>query len=95
MTYKMCDDPDHDQMMDALIDFIVAEGHDPDVTEDELLFGCEEAIYWFASEWHGGQGSNLYAVLSTSPYRPGANERGPSNDEFYDVLVDHFVVGDD
>ena len=25
------------------------------------------AIYWFANDWHGGQSSNLYSVLSTSP----------------------------
>ena len=29
------------------------------------------AIYWFASEWHGGQTSILYSALSTSPFRPG------------------------
>jgi hypothetical protein len=33
--------------------------------------GIEIAIFWFAMYWHGGQGSNLYSVLSTSPYAPG------------------------
>ncbi len=32
---------------------------------------AEIAIYWFACHWHGGQHSNLYAVLSSSPYAPG------------------------
>lgn len=33
-------------------------------------FDIEEAIYWFAYAWHGGQWSNLYSVLSNSEYRP-------------------------
>ena len=31
----------------------------------------EVAMYWFAYDWHGGQSSNLYSALSTSPYNPG------------------------
>lgn len=37
----------------------------------------EEAIYWFAYNYHSGQNSNLYSVLSTSPFRPGAFQSGP------------------
>ena len=40
-------------------------------------FSIEEAIYWFASAYHGGQTSNLYSVLSTSPYKPGPTVKGP------------------
>lgn len=42
-------------------------------------FDVESAIYWFANDWHGGQSSNLYSALSTSDYRPGASERGPTD----------------
>lgn len=55
-----------------------------DYTKDELLKFLEHysdddggkddkevAIYWFASHYHSGQTSNLYNVLSTSPYTPG------------------------
>ena len=45
-----------------------------DFEADEI--DIEQAIYWFASNWHGGQWSNLYSVLSTSQYHPGATERG-------------------
>lgn len=47
------------------------------------------AIYWFASDYHNGQRSNLYSVLSTSPYRPGMCERGPDGWAFdlYNTLV--------
>ena len=45
---------------------------------DELdEFSQEEAIYWFAYDWHGGQSSNLYSALSTSPYKPGPLSNGP------------------
>lgn len=42
-------------------------------------FDREEAIYWYAAEWHGGQGSNLYAVLSASEFKPSRMARGPSD----------------
>ena len=34
-------------------------------------FERAEAIHAFASDYHGGQGSDLYRVLSQSPFRPG------------------------
>jgi hypothetical protein len=34
-------------------------------------FDVEEAIWWFASDFHGGQSSNLYAALCASPFKPG------------------------
>jgi hypothetical protein len=58
---------------------------------DEL--DTEMAIYWFASDWHSGQGSDLYAALSVSPYHPGALERECPEDEAkecYDVLVEAY-----
>lgn len=43
-------------------------------------FDLEGAIYWFANDWHGGGGSNLYAALSSSPFRPGPTCSGPQAD---------------
>ena len=37
----------------------------------------DEAIYWFANDWHGGKSSNLYSALSTSPFWPGPIAKGP------------------
>lgn len=34
-------------------------------------FDREEAIYWFANDWHSGQASNLYAALCASEFSPG------------------------
>lgn len=43
-------------------------------------FDREEAIYWFASDWHSGQWSNLYAVLCASEFKPGrAGDRNLSD----------------
>lgn len=50
-------------------------------------FDREEAIYWFANDWHGGQWSNLYSALSTSPYRPGPISNGPEPDSIADWLI--------
>lgn len=53
------------------------------------------AIYWYANLNHSGQASNLYSVLSTSPYTPGNMMQGPESEgelcvEAYNKLVDAF-----
>jgi hypothetical protein len=57
-------------------------------------FDIEEAIYWFATDYHGGQSSNLYSALSTSEYRPGRSSSGPEEgsmgEMIYADLVDTF-----
>ena len=54
----------------------------------------EEAIYWFASDWHSGQTSNLYSALSTSPFAPSTLAKGPEEPAsiLYDELEAHFGV---
>lgn len=42
-----------------------------DIYGSEYSDDAEIAIYWFASHYHGGQNSELYSILSTSPYNPG------------------------
>ena len=57
---------------------------------DEVdAFDIEEAIYAFASDWHGGQASNLYSVLSTSPFRPGAMWSGCDAESAAQYIYDH------
>lgn len=59
-------------------------------------FDIEGAIYWFAYDWHGGQWTNLYSVLSTSAFNPGPRAKGPVPEsveaDLYRVLCDHFGV---
>lgn len=54
-------------------------------------FDTEGAIYWFAADYHGGQWSNLYSALSTSPYRPGACESGPEDGSTAADMFEHLV----
>lgn len=59
-------------------------------------FSAEEAIYWFAYDYHGGQNSNLYSVLSTSEFKPSRLHSGIENTDdelskyMYDSLVDYY-----
>ncbi len=54
----------------------------------------EEAIYWFAANYHGGQSSNLYEALSQSRYSPGPCSSGPAEglaQDFYDALELYYI----
>lgn len=76
-------DPTREELDAALAAFpFISEADD---------FDKEEAIYWLASDWHGGQSSNLYSVLSTSEFRPGPFQTGPSGGMAFE-LFSHLVV---
>ena len=64
--------------------------------EEGFMFSAEVAIYWFAYNYHEGQASDLYSVLSTSPYSPSClcggiqdEEDDLANDMYLD-LVEEF-----
>jgi hypothetical protein len=44
-------------------------------------FDIAQGLYWYCNDYHGGQGSDLYRILSqvSGIYRPGAMEHGPSD----------------
>jgi len=79
------DDPSRDEMIEHIRKVYGREA-------DE--FDIEEAIYWFANDYHGGQSSNLYSALSTSEFRPGRMSNGPEEgsmgEMIYADLVDTF-----
>jgi hypothetical protein len=79
------DDPSREEMIEHIRKVYGREA-------DE--FDIEEAIYWFANDYHGGQSSNLYSALSTSEYRPGRSSSGPEEgsmgEMIYADLVDTF-----
>lgn len=61
---------------------------------DQYDWAAEEAIYWFANHWHGGQWSNLYSVLSTSPFKPSPLANGIEDELtllMYESLEREFV----
>jgi hypothetical protein len=72
-----------DPTRDEMLRFLVCDGE-----QDE--FAIEEAIYWFANDWHGGASSNLFAALCSSPYKPGPCTRGPEDATLYDALEEEF-----
>lgn len=76
-------DPTRAEMLKALVKAFRAPRWD----RADWKFDIEAAMYWFCSNWHGGQWSNLYSALSTSPYRPGPLCRGP---EPYTAQVDMY-----
>lgn len=81
----MIRDPSGDEMRSYLRSLPFADEFDE--------FDREEAIYWFANDYHGGQWSNLYSALSTSEYHPGPLTRGceGSSETLYDELVLEYV----
>lgn len=81
-------DPDRKQLESALADFpYLSEADD---------FDREGAIYWLASDYHGGQSSALYSVLSLSKFRPGPSVNGPETEMeqmLYTHLQERFFPG--
>jgi len=55
----------------------------------------EAAIYWFANDYHSGQSSELYSILSTSNFKPGPTHRsvkdeGEIAEDMYNELKKKF-----
>ena len=67
-----------------------------DVVEVGFTFDCESAIYWFCSDYHGGQNCDLYSILSTSEFTPGPSHCSIQDEGseigvmMYDYLVENF-----
>jgi len=81
-------DPDREEMIGYLSSL-------PHAHEDGFKDDVEVAMYWYAHDHHAGQASNLYSVLSTSPYSPGpmrnsVEGEGGLAEMLYDELVHHF-----
>jgi hypothetical protein len=58
-------------------------------------YDAEVAIYYFANDYHSGQASELYSILSTSDFRPGRNstleDEGDSAQMMYADLESEFA----
>lgn len=79
------EDPTKLELLKCAAKYLHGEGLD----RDSRQWITYEAIYWFALDWHTGQTSNLYSVLSTSPFTPGPLDDGPQ-DELSQDLAEHF-----
>jgi len=48
----------------------------------ENYFDAARGLYWYCSDWHEGQWSGKYSILSARlQYTPAMSERGPSDDD--------------
>lgn len=47
----------------------------------EDRFSIAQGLYWYCADYHGGQNSEEYEILSQLDYRPGRLERGPDADD--------------
>jgi len=81
-------DPTRDEMLTHLVNNVPG-------ADEASEFDREGAIYWFANDWHTGQGSNLYAALCASKFSPGPSTVGPEPDsmkaEMYLALQEEFT----
>ena len=83
---------DQDPTLEEMRDHLQMVMTDSQLDWEEI--DAEEAIYWFASAYHSGQSSNLYAALSASKYTPSPMHSGPSGMdaiEMYHELIDKFA----
>lgn len=86
------EDPTREEMLAYLLGRVddLESVNNPDID-------IEEAMFWFAADWHGGQDTNLYAALSQSPFAPSPMSDGPASmpsaaSMFYDELELHYVT---
>lgn len=56
-------------------------------------FNASCGLYWYAADYHDGQDSELYRLLSTSLYKPGALEKGPEPESASKMIYDSLVAG--
>lgn len=65
------------------------------VESEDFNFSAEAAIYWFATDYHGGQWSELYSILSSSKYKPSILSNNVTSEpedvqELYSALEDKY-----
>lgn len=72
---------------DPTIDALRAFVDNLPFASERTEFDREEAIYWFAYSWHGGQNSNLYSVLCQSEFSPGPCCSGPESGSMAELIV--------
>lgn len=48
-------------------------------------FAKASALYWYCANYHEGQASELYGILSVLPYEPGCMQHGPDGDEAEEI----------
>lgn len=57
------------------------------------LFSVACALYWHCADYHGGQNSELYRILSQLDYQPGMAECGPEADSTDETIYNDLASG--
>jgi len=81
----MNDDPTRFDLLKAGARYLKGWG----LEKTSRVWAIEEAIFYFACHYHGGQWSNLYSALSCSPFNPGIGADG-IEDETGQEIYAHF-----
>lgn len=65
----------------------------PAILNRDNYFSGARALYWYCSDWHSGQWSDLYRIMCALKYRPSPTEKSPTPEdedptdhEFYKAL---------
>ena len=78
----------HDPTLSEMLDYLTSYSIEIEPFEQH------EAKYCVAHDYHGGQWSNLYSALCTSPFNPGPLSTGCEPDSMaamlYEELETHF-----
>ena len=79
-----------DDAAETLADLEMVTGDD-DPGGENFDLGC--AAYWYAANYHGGQSTDLYRLLTAVDYHPGPLESGPDDSArvWYDAMRD--IIG--
>lgn len=64
------------------------------LTPSEDYFDAAQGLYWYCADWHGGQSSNLYSILSTLGYKPAMGECGPEEGSVAEDIYRELESGD-
>ena len=78
----------------ALCDYITDRWDDADCDARCTLFDLAAGLYWYCSDWHSGQWSDEYSIMSARlGYTPGRSESsaadaGEDAQHVYDMIAD-------
>jgi hypothetical protein len=61
---------------------------------DYDYFDAAQALHWYCANYHEGQGSELYGLLSALKYNPGRLENGPDSDGPSGMLYEMLESGE-
>lgn len=66
-----------------------------ELTPADDYFDAAQGLYWYAADYHEGQSSELYSILSAQlGYKPAMGEGAPEVDSAAEWVYDALVAGE-